>query len=132
MAGERFALSTDGITYTEAPIEPRVEFEYGSDYAIRGDGHKIVLGGAKLRWYFAEQFVTGEEFFWFVNWVTGLSQDIYVISKIPEAYLADGSPEYKEMQGIMGRPTGKIYSEEGEGQTFTDVSIDFWNLVEVP
>jgi hypothetical protein len=130
----RFALSTDGITYEEAPnsLEPKVEFDYAASWAVRGDQQRLALGGWTMKWYFADQPITGEDYYWFLKWVTGNSQSIYVISKIPgEVINAQGDPLYDEMQGVMGRPTGEIASEEGEGQTFTDVSIDFWNLVPV-
>ncbi len=128
MSGERFALSTDGVTYEEAPVEPKVEFAYGPEISMRGDRQRMAQGGYTLRWYFGDQFLTGEQFYWFQKWVTGLSSSIYIISKIPEVTNSDGDPEYLTMSGVMGRPTGEIYSEEGEGQTFQNVSIDFWGL----
>jgi hypothetical protein len=127
----RFALSTDGITYEEAPVEPNIEFAYGQDVVLRGDQQRLALGGRTLRWFFGDEPIVGTDFYWYQKWVTGLSASIYVISKVGEVDAA-GDPTYVEMVGVMGKPTGEIHSEEGDGQTFKNVEMEFWGLVPVP
>lgn len=129
-----FQLSDDGVTWVDTPVEPRVEYEPGEELRKRADGQIVAFGAPKLRWYFADQPIIGEDFDWFLSWITGnnLSTSIYVKSKIPETSASNGAPEVRTMTGIMGRPRGDIDTETVGGQRFENVEIEFWNLQETP
>ncbi len=127
-----FALSTNGVTWVETPQEPAVEFQAAEDETMRGDGHIYGRGGARLRWFYGDQHISGAEMAWFQGWIPAgqESATIYVRSKNGRVE-SNGDPSFVEYSGIMGMPTGEINTENQGGQQFLNAEMPFWALVGV-
>jgi len=123
-----YYLSSDGVTWSELPAEPKVEFDWGESVK-RGDSSLVIKGSARLTWFYADEPLTGDEMYFFQAFVgTAPSADVYLSTKTLEVD-DNGEPVFRTFEAIMKRPTFELETIDGLGQRFLNVSIDFFALV---
>ena len=129
-----FRLSTDGITWTEVPAEPFLEFLWNESDRRRSDQSFEDTGNPQMYWRFHDRPISGSDMQWFRDYTENPSAQVYVRTKNGQVDV-NGDPVFQTYLAEMGWPTGKIDSIVGrtyDEQSFVDVEIHFWNMEEWP